>query len=63
MNCSQLQERRTTTNWERPAQPAREFTERAEPQTTDPYRWSAVRFSSAVQTFVPGMAHPLKASN
>jgi transcriptional regulator GlxA family with amidase domain len=60
MNCSQLLERRATTNWERPAQLTREFTERAEPQTAESYRWSAVRFSSAGQTFVPGTARPLK---
>ncbi len=45
MNCSQLSERRTATNWERPAQPERNFTESTEPQSTDSYRWSTVRFS------------------
>ena len=63
MNCSQLLERRTTTNWERPAQPTREFTQRAEPQTTDSYRWSAVRFSSVGQTFAHGITPAFKTSH
>jgi len=53
MNCSQLLERRTVSNWERPAQPERSYSESSEPQSTatDSYRWTAVRFSSVGQTF------------
>jgi len=61
MNCSQILERRVPTNWERPAQPAREPSERPELRITDSYRWSAVRFTSAGQTFVPRTALPFKA--
>ncbi len=58
MNCSQLLERRTVTNWERPAQPERNFTERPEQQSTETYRWSTVRFSSVGQTLQPGSCPP-----
>ena len=63
MNCSQLLERRTATNWERPAQSTRNFSENPESQSTEPYRWSAVRFSSAGQTFAPRIGPSFKGSN
>ncbi len=63
MNCSQLSERRTATNWERPVQPDRNFSESPEPQSTDSYRWSAVRFSSVGQTFASRFAPSVKGSN
>ncbi|MGO9326275.1 MAG: hypothetical protein ACLP07_17110 [Terracidiphilus sp.] len=63
MNCSQLLERRTVTNWERPAQPERNFTERLEQQSTETYRWSTVRFSSVGQTLASRFAPTFKGSN
>ena len=63
MNCSQLLERRTATNWERPTQPDRNFSENSEPQSTDTYRWSAVRFSSVGQTFASRFTPSFKGSN
>jgi hypothetical protein len=63
MNCSQLLERRTATNWERPAQSDRNFTERPEPQSTETYRWSTVRFSSVGQTLASRFAPTFKGSN
>lgn len=50
MNCSQLLEKRATTNWERPVQFHRELSEDPGPQTSDSYRWVAVRYSSMGQT-------------
>ncbi len=63
MNCSQLSERRTATNWERPAEPERNFSERPELQTTDSFRWSAVRFSSVSQTVASRFTPSFKGSN
>jgi hypothetical protein len=63
MNCSQLLERRTATNWERPTQPERKFNESPEPQSTDSYRWSAVRISSVGQTFASRFAPSFKGSH
>ena len=63
MNCSQLLERRTATNWERPAQSERNFSESSEPQSTDTYRWSTVRFSSVGQTFASRITPAFKGSH
>jgi hypothetical protein len=63
MNCSQLLERRTATNWERPAQTTRTYSETSEPKATDSYRWSAVRFSSIGQTFAHGISPAFKTSH
>ena len=63
MNCSQLLERRAATNWEKPAQPGRVPKEDPESETSEPYRWSAVRFSAGGQTFAPGAAGSFKASD
>ncbi|HEY1803475.1 MAG TPA: hypothetical protein VGG45_03250 [Terracidiphilus sp.] len=63
MNCSQLLERRVATNWERPAEPERNFSERPELQTTDSYRWSSVRFSSVGQTFSARFTPSFKVSH
>ncbi len=60
MNCSQLLERRTATNWERPAQTTRTYSETPEPKATDSYRWSAVRFSSVGQTLRTASPRPLR---
>ncbi|HVN92985.1 MAG TPA: hypothetical protein VMT38_04790 [Terracidiphilus sp.] len=63
MNCSQLLERRTATNWERPAETDKHFSERPETQQTDSYRWSAVRFSSVGQTFAARFTPSFKGSH
>ncbi len=63
MNCSQLLERRTATNWERPAQTTRTYSETPEPKATDSYRWSTVRFSSVGQTFAHGIAPAFKSTH
>jgi hypothetical protein len=63
MNCSQLLERRTNTNWERPVQALREPGEdRIAPQN-ESGRWNAVKFSSLVQTFAPWIAPSFKPSS
>lgn len=62
MNCSQLLERRATTNWERPVQPIRNYGENSEPQATESYRWSAVRFSAVGQAFAHGIVPTPKTS-
>jgi hypothetical protein len=43
MNCSQLLERRTITNWERPAQPVADTVEHRESSYADNGPWAAVR--------------------
>jgi hypothetical protein len=53
MNCSQLLEKRITTNWEKAAPSHREFGENSGPRASDSYRWVAVRSSSIGQTLAP----------
>jgi hypothetical protein len=50
MNCSQLLEKRVTTNWEKPAQTLHDSAEKPEPPASDSYRWVTVRYSSVGQT-------------
>jgi hypothetical protein len=60
MNCSQLLEKRVTTNWEKPSQLHRELSEDPGPQSTDSYRWVAVRSSSMGQTLAPRIVPAFK---
>jgi hypothetical protein len=63
MNCSQLLERRAATNWERPVDADQHFSENLEPQSTESYRWSSVRFSSVGQTFSARFTPSFKVSH
>jgi hypothetical protein len=60
MNCSQLLEKRATTNWEKSAPAHRDLSESSGPQASDSYRWVAVRSSSIGQTLVPRMVPTFK---
>lgn len=63
MNCSQLQERRTTTNWERATLPHADASEHRESPQADAGSWRAVRSLSMGQFFAPWVAPPLKTSS
>ncbi len=63
MNCSQLLERRTATNWERPAEVDRNLSERPELRTSETYLWSASRFSSVGQMVATRFVPSLKVSH
>jgi hypothetical protein len=52
MNCSQLLEKRVTTNWERPAKALQDMHEDLAPQANDMHRWGALRYASTGQTYV-----------
>jgi hypothetical protein len=60
MNCSQLLEKRATTNWEKSAPAHRDLSENLDPQTSDSYRWVAVRYSSMGQTLAPRLVPTFK---
>lgn len=63
MNCSQLLDRRSNTNWERPTPTLRDLTEDLVRAEEEPGRWNAVRFASMAETFAPWIAPSLKPSS